>query len=102
MAAMACYASVPDGMSQIGELLLEGARGDAPVRAIDMEPSDRWVPEELTGPPLNVAQLLRRLGEAIRESVPAEPDFNVAVRRHQLLVDIERASQEARQVRATR
>ncbi len=44
------------------------------------------------GPPLNVAQMFRRLGEAIRSGGPAAPDFNAAVTLHELLDAIQRAS----------
>ena len=81
------------GIAQIAELTLKGARSSDPELAELPLPSDcRWVPEELEGPPLNVVQLLRRLGESIRGNGPIDPDFNHAVRRHQLLDAIQRAS----------
>ena len=50
------------------------------------------MPQDLVGPGLNVAQLFRRLGEAIRGGAPAVPDFDHAVRRHEVLDAIQRAS----------
>ena len=82
-----------DGMSQIGALELRGARaGEAALEPLDMPDDCWWAPRDLVGPPLNVAQLFRRLGESIRDGSPAEPDFAHAARRHELLETIERAS----------
>ena len=44
------------------------------------------------GAPFNVAQMYRRLGQAIQEDTEAEPDFNSAVTRHRLLDSIQQAS----------
>lgn len=81
------------GIAQIAELTLKGARSSDPeLTELPLPTDSRWVPEELEGPPLNVAQLLRRLGESIRGNGAVGPDFNHAVRRHELLDAIERAS----------
>ncbi|MDA1062167.1 MAG: Gfo/Idh/MocA family oxidoreductase [Chloroflexi bacterium] len=81
------------GMSQIAALTLSGARNDAGEVAELPIPADCWwVPQDLVGPGLNVAQLFRRLGEAIRGGAPAVPDFDHAVRRHEVLDAIQRAS----------
>ena len=53
----------------------------------------RWVPADVpAGPPYNVAQLFAWLGEGISEGRDVSPDFDVAVRRHQLLDAIQTAS----------
>ena len=79
--------------AQIGELTLRGARsGDAEWATLPIPPDCRWVPDDLVCPPLNVAQLFRRLGEGIRNGTAVEPDFRHAVRRHELLDAIQRAS----------
>ena len=80
--------------AQGGEMTLQGARNDEPALAeLPPEAGDRWVPAETPdGPPLNVAQLFRRLGERIGDGGPADPDFADAVTLHELLDAIERAS----------
>ena len=44
---------------------------------------------------LNVAQQFMRMAEGIREGKPVSPDFDVAVKRHQLLDALRRASDTA-------
>jgi hypothetical protein len=44
------------------------------------------------GLPFNVAQLYLRMTEGIREGKSVNPDFDVAVERHQLLDVIQKAS----------
>ena len=52
-----------------------------------------WIPGEVPqGAPFNVAQMYRRLGQAIQEDTGAEPDFNSAMNRHRLLECIQQAS----------
>ena len=81
------------GGSQIAPLTLSGARNDEAAVAELAIPADCWwVPQDLEQPALNVAQLFRRLGEAIRSGAPTEPDFDHAVRRHELLDAMQRAS----------
>ena len=63
-----------EGMSQIAALTLSGARNDEGALAELPIPADCWwVPQDLVGPGLNVAQLFRRLGEAIRGGLPPNP-----------------------------
>ena len=82
------------GSAQMGELSLRGARrGEEELREIPLDEGDRWVPDDVPpGPPLNVAQMFRRLGERIRDGAAAEPDFGLAVTRHRLLDATQRAS----------
>ena len=53
-----------------------------------------WVPADVPdGPPFNVAQMYRRFGEAIRSGNRAEPDFDSAVKLHELIDAIRMASE---------
>ena len=52
-----------------------------------------WVPEDVPrGIPFNMAQIYRRMGEAINTSKGTTPDFDLAVKRHRLLDTIQRSS----------
>jgi len=83
-----------DSGVQGADVTLLGARNDEPTLAeLPLESGDRWVPAETpAGPPLNVAQLFRRLAERIRDGAPADPDFGNAVILHRLLDAIQSAS----------
>jgi predicted dehydrogenase len=84
--------------SHIDHTRLEGARGNEDtLQEISVPERLVWVPEGVPqGPPFNVAQMYRRLADAIRTGGPVEPDFDFAVRRHKLLTAIEKASDEGR------
>ncbi|MBM2811661.1 MAG: Gfo/Idh/MocA family oxidoreductase [Chloroflexi bacterium] len=75
-------------------LRLQGARaGDQKLVDLEVAPELRWVPEEVPdGTPLNVAQMMRRFADGIREGTNPGPSFADAVRNHKLLDAIERAS----------
>ena len=63
--------------------LLGGKAGDASLDELPIPDRLTWVPEDVPqGPPLNVAQMYRRLGEAIRSGEKATPDFDDAVALH--------------------
>ena len=84
--------------AQMGEQALLGAT-DADGELADLEIPKRlvWVPESVRhGAVFNVAQMWGRFADAIRTGQPAEPDFDMAVRRHKLLDAIERASDTGR------
>jgi predicted dehydrogenase len=54
-----------------------------------------WVPEGVPRPiPLNIAQMYRRLSEAIRDNVDPSPSFDLAVERHRLLDTIQGSSDQ--------
>ena len=77
------------------ELKLKGARSDN-LQLADLPIPDkyRWAPEDVsTGSPYNVAQMYRRLAEGIRDGTSVSPGFDAAVRRHQLIDMITRASE---------
>lgn len=55
--------------------------------------SYRWVPAALpAGLPFNIAQLYMRMAKRIREGESVGPDFDVTVKRHQLLDVIQKTS----------
>jgi predicted dehydrogenase len=66
----------------------EGSTADLPVPE-RFSPIPAAVP---AGPPRNVAVLYREFARAISDGQPAAPDFATAVRYHQLLENIQRAS----------
>jgi predicted dehydrogenase len=66
----------------------DGSAADLPVPG-RFSPVPAAVP---AGPPRNVAVLYREFARAIRDGQPAVPDFAAAVRYHQLLDQIQRAS----------
>jgi len=49
----------------------------------------------------NVAQMYHRLGAAIREDRDAQPDFDLAVKRHRLLDAIQRSSDQGTRVQVS-
>lgn len=85
------------GHGQIFDLSLFGAQGDARVLApIAIEPRHRWVPADLAGPAVNVAQLYARFAADLRDGTRTAPDFAEAVTRHRLIAAIERSAAEGR------
>jgi predicted dehydrogenase len=76
------------------QIMLRATRtGDAAVE-LAVPDSYRLVPGSVPdGPPLHVAHLYRDLVDAVRHGKEDVPDFDLAVRRHQLLDTIERASE---------
>lgn len=78
---------------------LMGAQGRGALAP--MEVPARYVhvpPDTPAGPPHNVAQLYRRLADAIRTGTAAEPDFEHGLKRHRLIDAIVRSSREGRSV----
>jgi predicted dehydrogenase len=76
------------------ELNLKGAREGAALVDMSVPAKYRWVPGGLTADSrYNVAQLYAKLGEAIRDGMPASTGFDAAVARHRLLDAIVRASE---------
>jgi hypothetical protein len=78
---------------QVSEFTMRGAQTGKPL-------ADLWIPESYrcvtpavpAGLPFNVAQLYMRMAEGIREGKSVSPDFDVAIKRHQLLDVIQKAS----------
>jgi len=78
---------------QVSEFTVRGAQAGKPLADLSIPESYRWVPPAVpTGLPFNVAQLFMRMAEGIREGKSISPDFDVAVKRHQLLDAIQKAS----------
>jgi predicted dehydrogenase len=78
---------------QVSEFTVRGAQADKPLADLPIPESYRWVPPAVpAGLPFNVAQLFVRMAEGIREGKSVSPDFDVAVKRHQLLDAIQKAS----------
>jgi predicted dehydrogenase len=83
----------PGSSVQISELNIKGSHQGKPLNEVQIPQDYRWVPASVpAGPPFNVAQLFRRMAEAIRARQPASPDFALAVKRHHLLDQIQKAS----------
>ena len=88
---------------QFGDIRLQGARKGTRVL------EDLSVPERLTaipsgvprGEPSNVGQLYCRLAGAIRGQGEAQPDFELALKRHRLLDAIQRSSDQGKAVQVT-
>jgi predicted dehydrogenase len=78
---------------QVSEFTVRGAQAGKPLADLSMPESYRWVPPAVpAGLPFNVAQLYMRMAEGIREGKSVSPDFDLAVKRHQLLDAIQKAS----------
>ena len=78
---------------QVSEFTVCGAQADKPLADLSIPESYRWVPPAVpAGLPFNVAQMYMRMAEGIREGKSVSPDFEVAVKRHQLLDVIQKAS----------
>src|SRR5712691_7191103 len=89
-----------DQMVQYAQIRLQGGQGeDRAFQALPVPDRLTWVSEEVPkGPPFNVAQMYHRLGGAIREGRQAQPDFDLAVKRHRLLDAIQRSSDRGSRV----
>ena len=89
-----------DEMVQYANIRLQGGRSkDSGLEELPVPDRLSWVPGEVSkGAPFNVAQLYRRLGEAILANQDAEPDFNLAVTRHRLLDAVQQSSDLGKQV----
>ena len=88
-----------DQMVQVAKIRLRGGRSeDGGLEEIPVPDRLIRIPEEVPeGAPFNVAQMYRRLSEAIHSNVSAEPDFDLAVTRHRMLDAIQQSSDRGRQ-----
>ena len=78
---------------QVSEFTVRGAQAGKPLADLSIPERYRWVPPAVpAGLPFNVAQLYMRMAEGIREGKSVSPDFDLAVKRHQLLDAIQKAS----------
>jgi len=85
-----------DQMVQYAQIRLQGGLSqDRELKELPVPERLTWVPGEVPlGAPFNVAQMYRRLGQAIQEGNGVQPDFDLAVRRHRLLDVIQRSSDQ--------
>jgi predicted dehydrogenase len=78
---------------QVSEFTVCGAQAGKPLADLSIPESYRWVPPAVpAGLPFDVAQMYMRIAEGIRDGRSVSPDFDVAVKRHQLLDVIQKAS----------
>ena len=75
---------------------LQGGRSkDGALEELAVPDRLTWIPGEVPeGVPINVAQIYRRLAEAIQGKGDAQPDFDIALKRHRLLDAIERSADQ--------
>lgn len=87
-------AATTGGSMQRQELSLHGAQSKgAKLAELPIPAKYRYVPAGTpANSPYNVAQLYVKLGESIRSGAPASPGFDAAVKRHELIDAIVRAS----------
>ena len=90
-------------MVQYAQIRLQGAKGqDSNLAELPIPERLTWVPGEVPeGAPFNVAQMFRKLGQGILEGNSVAPDFDLAVKRHQLLDIIQRSSDQGMKQRVT-
>jgi predicted dehydrogenase len=87
-------------MVQYAQIRLLGGRGQGgALEELKVPEGLTAVPTEVpAGEPFNVAQLYRRLSTAILGKGKADPDFDLAVRRHRLLDALQRSSSRGEMV----
>ncbi len=85
-----------DQMVEMVDPILRGAkRGEDTLQLLAPPEQLLWAPKDVpSGVAVNVSQLFRSFGEAIRKGVDASPDFADAAKRHHTLDAIDRASRE--------
>ena len=85
-----------DRMVQYVPTKLMGGRGEAAsLEELDVPDRLTWIPGTVpSGFPFSVAQMFRRLGNAINGGRSAEPDFQHGVKRHRLLESIQSSSDQ--------
>ena len=81
-------------MVQYADIELQGGRGEGgALETLPVPDRLTWLPGEVPmGEPFNLAQMFRRLAQAIGEGKGAAPDFDLALKRHRLLDAIQRSS----------
>jgi predicted dehydrogenase len=91
---------ISGGSPNAGPSQLHETRGDEPLKPMETPARFKLVPEGTPeGPARNVAQEYARLARAMATGERFEPDFDHAVKRHELIAAIERSSAEGRAVR---
>lgn len=88
------------GHAQIFEMSLRGGRGqEQELHPLAIPAAHCWVPGDLAGPALNVAQMYALFASDIREGTRLCPDFDDAVVRHRTVAAIEEAAASGLRVR---
>ncbi|SVE23914.1 uncharacterized protein METZ01_LOCUS476768, partial [marine metagenome] len=73
--------------------LYGGKQGDESLKEIEIDNSYVTVPATVPeGPAFNIAQLWQRFADGVSSGERIEPDFQSAVKRHELLDAIQNAS----------
>jgi len=81
------------GHAQMAQLSLSAGFGaDRQVQALDIPAQYQWVPDEIGGLALNVAQVYRLMSEAIAGKRDTGMGFDIAVARHRMLSAVEQAA----------
>lgn len=83
-----------DGYGHMNDATVRGGRrSDRVIGNLAIPDEYSWVPKDMPpGPAFNVAQIYRKFGERILDGGPVDPDFNVAITRHQMIEAIQKAS----------
>lgn len=68
------------------------------LKVMDIPAEYRWVPDEISGVAVNVAQVYRRLSDALAGKGATGLGFDVAVGRHKMLAAVEEAAASGRMV----
>lgn len=88
------------GHMQMFDLQLSGAKGDAQTLSPMTVPAQyRWSPPDLPGPAVNVAQAYIRFANDLRDGTRTCPDFEDAVKRHEMIDAIEQSAATGQRVR---
>ena len=91
---------ISGGSSNIGPNRIQVARGDEPLKALDVPERFTLVPDSVpVGPARNVAQAYARLARAMTSGEQFDTGFAHAVTRHALIAAMERSSAEGRAIR---
>ena len=88
------------GHAQMFDLQLSGANGDAKSLSTMIVPAHyRWTPPNLPEPAINVAQAYVRFANDLREGTQTSPDFDDAVKRHEMVDAIGRSAATGQRVK---
>lgn len=81
------------GHAQMFDMTMRAGFGaDKQLKVMEIPTDYRWVPDEIAGLGLNVAQVYRRLSDALAGKGATGLGFDVAVQRHRMLSAIEEAA----------
>lgn len=87
------------GLPQISPVTLTGAQGDEPMARLPVPERLQIAPADVPdGPARNVAQAYIQIARAVRGGTRFEPDFDHALRLHELLGALQHSSDERRAV----